>query len=106
MPYGMRIWGPDGTLQLDENSFTLRVVLSQVVTFTGTRQVQTFSVPGCGPDNASAVVIPIGNYGRNDFQFEVALGSGVVEVANWMRNWSPGTYTASGSMRLLVMRFR
>jgi len=106
MPYGMRIWGPDGTLQLDENSFTLRVVLSQVVTFSGTRQVQTFSVPGCGPDNASAVVIPIGNYGRNDFQFEVALGSGVVEVANWMRTWSPGTYTASGSMRLLVMRFR
>lgn len=75
-------------------------------TFSGTRQVQTFSAPGCGPEDASAVVIPIGNYGRNDFQFEVALGSGVVEVANWMRNWSPGTFTASGSMRLLVMRFR
>lgn len=105
MAYGMRVWGADGALQLDENSFTMRVVLSQVVTFTATRQVQSFSVPGCNPNNSNAVVVPIGNYTTNDRQFEVAMGTDVVEVANWMRNWAPGTYTASGSMRLIVMRF-
>jgi hypothetical protein len=106
MAYGMRVWGADGALQLDENSFTIRVVLSQVVSFGIERGVQSFSVPGCTPDNANAVVIPIGNYGSNDRQFEVLVGNGVVEVANWMRN-SPAIFnTASGSMRLIVMRFK
>ncbi len=105
MSFGMRTWGADGALQMDENSFTIRVVLSQVVTFGGTRVVQSFSVPGCTPDNSNAVVIPIGTYTDNDHQFEVLVGNGVVEVANWMRNFA-GTYTASGSMRLIVMRFK
>lgn len=105
MSFGMRTWGPDGALQLDENSFTIRIVLSQVVTFTNVRSVQTFTTPGCTPDNANAVVIPLGTYTSNDRQFEVSVGDGFVEVANWMRNYA-GTNTASGSMRLLVMRFK
>lgn len=106
MSFGIRIFDEKGVLLLDENSFTFRVVLSQVVTFSGVRAVQSFSVPGCTPDNANAIVIPLGTYTTNDRQFEVTMGSGVVEVANWMRNWSPGKFTASGSMRLIVMRFK
>lgn len=31
MSYGARVWGPTGLLELDENSFTVRVVHSEIV---------------------------------------------------------------------------
>ena len=51
MSFGIRIWGADGALQVDENSFTIRIVLSIVVTFGTTRVVQTFAAPGCTTAN-------------------------------------------------------
>ena len=106
MSFGLKTWGADRAPQLDENSFTLRVVLSTVVNFGGVREVKTFVAPECTPDNANAFVIPVGVYTENDRQFEVVMGHGVVEVANWVRQWTVGTHTASGAMRLIVMRHR
>lgn len=106
MSYGLRIWGADGALQIDENSFTIRVVLSTTVTFpNGARSSQDFSVPGITPSNGTATVIPIGAYG-NVTQFETEVLNGVVRVYNWNRGFPAGTWTATaGTMRLLVIRF-
>ncbi|MEQ4313545.1 hypothetical protein ABNM01_19395 [Pseudomonas syringae] len=55
MSNGMMVWGADGALQLDETSFTIRVVLSTLVTFSGTTKTsQDFAVPGVGPGTRAA----------------------------------------------------
>ncbi|WP_257109827.1 hypothetical protein [Pseudomonas alliivorans] len=106
MSFGMRIWGEGGQLQVDENSFTVRVVFTDVVTFTSQREIRAYSVPGCHPGNAAAIVIPLGTYDAwSARQFETQVNHDVVEVANYMRHWSSGRNTAQGSMRLIVMRF-
>lgn len=114
MSYGMRIWGADGALQLDENSFTLRVVLSTVVVNSGWTITdsskgfgyQDFSAPGITPGNSSATVIPIGAYAENTTQFETEVLNGVVRVYNYNRGFTAGAWPANASsMRLIVMRF-
>ena len=102
----MRIWGADGALQLDENSFTMRVVLSILVTFSGgTKTNQTFAVPGCNASNSVAVVLPNGDYSlANARQFETEMIEGVARVYNFNRAFAD-SYTASGTMRLFVIRF-
>mgnify|MGYP001581981385 CR=1 FL=1 len=105
--YGMRIWGADGALQLDENSFTIRVALSTLVTFAlgSPKGSQDFSVPGVGPGNGTAIVIPNGVYGSNQMQFETEMLDGVARVYNHTRTYAAST-TSSGTMRLIVMRWR
>lgn len=106
MSFGMRIWGDDGRLQLDENSFTMRVVRSEVVSFGSSREIRSFSVHGCHPGNAIAIVIPLGAFNSYlDRQFETEMGNDVAYVANYMRYWEGGRHTSTGSMRLIVMRF-
>lgn len=106
MSFGMRIWGEGGQLQIDENAFTVRVVRSEVVSFGTLREIRAFSVPGCNPGNAVAIVIPLGNFDQAlARQFETQMNHDQVEVANYMRYWGHGRDTASGSMRLIVMRF-
>lgn len=102
----MRIWGADGVLQVDENSFTVRVALSILVTFPvgASKGSQDFSVPGVGPGNGSAVVVPVGSYSAAQMQFETELLNGVARVYNHTRTFAAST-TASGTMRLIVMRF-
>ncbi len=104
--YGMRIWGADGALQLDENSFTIRVALSTLVTFAlgSPKGSQDFSVPGVGPGNGTAIVIPNGVYGSNQMQFETEMLNGVARVYNHTRTYAAST-TSSGTMRLIVMRW-
>lgn len=105
MSYGVRIWGADGALQIDENSFTIRVVLSTLVTFSGTAKTsQDFAVPGVGPGNGVAIVIPNGIYDQNQKQFETELVDGVARVYNHTRTFAAST-VSSGTMRLIVMRF-
>ena len=106
MSFGMRIWGGDGALQLDENSFTIRVMLSTLVTFPvgGSKTNQDFSVPGAGPANGSVIVIPVGAYSDSQLQFETELLDGVARVYNHTRGFAASTI-ASGTMRLIVMRF-
>ncbi|WP_085696467.1 hypothetical protein [Pseudomonas sp. B26(2017)] len=101
----MRIWGADGTLQLDENSFTIRVVLSTLVTFsTAAKTTQDFSVPGVNTSNGTAIVIPNGTYTSNERQFETEMLDGVVRVYNYTRTYDASSSTA-GTMRLIVMRW-
>lgn len=104
MSFGMRIWGADGALQIDENSFTIRVVLSTLVTFTGGKSNQDFSVPGVGPRNGAAIVVPIGAYTDQQMQFETELIDNVARVYNHTRGYAASTI-AFGTMRLIVMRF-
>lgn len=106
MSHGMRIWGADGALQVDENSFTIRVALSTLVTFPvgGSKSNQDFSVPGVGPGNGSAMVVPVGGYSDSQMQFETELINNVARVYNHTRGFAAST-VASGTMRLIVMRF-
>ena len=107
MSYGVRIWGPDGTLQMDENSFTMRVVLSQVISLgSGSKLTQDIAVPGANASNSVAVVLPIGAYTDYITQFETEMLDGVVRIYNYNRGFPAGTWQATaGSMRLLVIRF-
>ncbi|RON86881.1 hypothetical protein [Pseudomonas fluorescens] len=102
----MMTWGADGALQLDQNSFTMRVVLSLLVTFpTSTKANQDFAVPGSDASNSIAVVIPVGPYNEaTSFQFETEMLSGVARVYNYTRTFAASLST-SGTMRLMVIRF-
>jgi hypothetical protein len=107
MAYGMRIWGADGTLQVDENSFTMRVVLSTLVTFAvgAEKTNQDFAVPGSDALNSVAIVIPIGPYDESSAkQFETEMLSGVARVYNHTRTFA-ASLIANGTMRLMVIRF-
>ena len=102
---GMMVWGADAALQLDESSFTIRVVLSTLVTFSGTTKTsQDFAVPGVGPGNGVAIVIPAGAYDGNQRQHETELVDGIARVYNHTRTYGSST-VSTGTMRLLVMRF-
>ncbi|MGF6318712.1 hypothetical protein [Pseudomonas frederiksbergensis] len=102
----MRIWGADGALQVDENAFTIRAALSTLVTFAvgASKGSQDFSVPGVGPGNGTAIVVPVGAYSDSQMQFETELLDGVARVYNHTRTFAAST-TSSGTMRLIVMRW-
>jgi hypothetical protein len=109
MSFGLATWGPDGALQLDPTSFTMRVVLSTLVSFptnpNSAKASQDFSVPGLTPANGTATVVPVGAYG-NAIQFETEVLNDVVRVYNSNRGFPAGTFAATaGTMRLLVIRF-
>jgi hypothetical protein len=104
MSFGMRVWGADSALQLDESSFTIRIVLSTLVTFSGGKSSQDFAVPGVNASNGVALVIPNGAYDSQQRQFETELLSGVARVYNHTRTYE-SSLIAGGTMRLIVMRF-
>ncbi len=107
MSDGMRIWGGDGALQVDENSFTMRVVLSTLVSFAigSAKTNQDFSVPGSDASNSVAIVVPIGPYNEESArQFETEMLSGVARVYNHTRTFA-ASLIANGTMRLMVIRF-
>jgi len=106
MSYGIRVWGADGALQLDENSFTIRIVASFLVTFSGsTREVQNFPVPGINTANAMAVLVPIGSYDERALQHEAQLVDGAVNVYNYIYGNTAINNISRGTMRLMVVRF-
>jgi hypothetical protein len=108
MSFGMRIWGADGALQMDENSFTMRVVYSTLVTFpSGAKATQDFAVPGSTASNSVAISIPIGDpsaTANGRYQFETEMLSGVARVYNYNRGFEASLATP-GTQRLLVIRF-
>ncbi|KNH48375.1 hypothetical protein ACS73_00445 [Pseudomonas lini] len=101
----MRIWGPDGLLQVDENSFTMRVVHSSLVIGSNTIAFQTISVPGVTPENATAFVVPIGAYSSLDKQLETEVISGGVKVYSYIRGREQYSNKTGITMRLIVIRF-
>ncbi|WP_122377684.1 hypothetical protein, partial [Pseudomonas cannabina] len=79
--------------------------LSTLVTFSGTTKTsQDFAVPGVGPGNGVAIVIPAGVYDGNQRQHETELVDGIARVYNHTRTYGSST-VSNGTMRLLVMRF-
>ncbi|MDF2642427.1 MAG: hypothetical protein K0R45_1699 [Pseudomonas sp.] len=106
MAHGMRVWGADGVLQVDENSFTIRVLFSTPVTFPlgAIKGNQDFAVPGISPGNGTAIVVPIGAYPDSQMQFETEVLDGLVRVYNHTRTYA-ASFTSSGTMRLIVMRW-
>lgn len=114
MSFGMRIWGATGKLELDENSFAVRIIYSGIVQ-AGTPspgRSRFISIPGVTPATHSAICIPIGAYpqdpnAQNNYavQYEPEVNSGGVTV--WFVNRSSaGGIIGLGPQRLLVMKDR
>jgi hypothetical protein len=109
MSYGIRIWGATGSLELDENSFTVGVTYSALVAKTAGRYVD-IAVPGVEPTKYSAVCVPVGAYDTGA-QFNSAIGF-IPEVLNGVvRVWFGNRQSSNGPLgtttqRLLVMRYR
>lgn len=113
MSSGMRIWGPTSSLELDETSFTVRIVYAAIVAFvTGGNRSTFISIPGVSPATHSAVCIPIGAYpqdptAQNNYavQYEPEVNTNGVTV--WFGNrMQPNGIVGLGPQRLLVMRYR
>lgn len=116
MSYGMRIWGPTGSLELDENSFTVRVIYSGIVNSLNAGNTNfaynIIQLPGVNPTDYTAVCIPNGLYVGDDFgqdaknaQYEPQVVNNAVIIWFGNRNQSGGRL-AQGPQRLLVMRYK
>lgn len=111
MAHGMRIWGANGQLQLDETSFTVRVVYSVlIVRASGENRTRYYSIPGVDPSTHSAVCVPIAAYSTTaqsyaSIQYTPVVNSGGVTIYFGC----PATQTGpmgTSTQRLLVMRNR
>jgi hypothetical protein len=111
MTYGIRVWGPTGLLELDENSFTVRIVYSEIIQASGQSVRSRFiSIPGIDPSTHSAVCVPIAAYDTRAqswaaIQYTPMVGAGGVTVFYGCPSTSSGPLGTS-PQRLLVMRFR
>ena len=114
MSFGARVWGPTGLLELDETSFTVRVIYSAVVESPNGRFVD-IAVPGCDPSNCNAVAIPVTPYPADSsaqnlyaIQFEPEVLVGAVRVWCVNRNIAPTSSPAPAlaAQRVLVMRYK
>lgn len=111
MPYGARIWGATGLLELDENSFTVGVTYSEVVQSSGQSVRSRFiSVAGADPSTHSAVCVPVAAYDTtaqywSAIQYTPIVSSGGVTVFYGNPDTNTGPLGTS-PQRLLVMRYR
>lgn len=105
MGYGLGTWNKIGAVELNESSFTVRLVLSVLVTFDSVKGTQNFSVLGCNSSNSIAFVVPIESVASSQRQFETEMLEGVVRVYNYTRTFEASS-VARGTMRLFVVRFR
>lgn len=115
MSYGARVWGPTGLLELDESSFTVRVIHSSLVTRPAGTSFSDIAVPDCDPATCNAVCIPVSAYPVDPnaqdlyaIQQEPEVLSGLVRVWFVNRNISGNATPAPAlaTQRLLVMRYR
>lgn len=111
MPYGARVWGPTGLLELDENSFTVGVTYSEIVQSSGqTVRTRFISIAGVDPSTHSAVCVPVGRYdttaqNRSAIQYIPIVNAGGVTVYYGNPDTNTGPLGTS-PQRLLVMRYR
>lgn len=112
MPYGVRIWGPTGLLELDENSFTVRVVYSEIVQagVPSPGRTRYISIPGVNPTTHSAVCVPVAAYNTTAqnwaaIQYTPILSAGGVTVYYGAVDSSSGP-TGIAPQRLIVMRYK
>jgi hypothetical protein len=112
MSYGARVWGPTGLLELDETSFTVRVIYSEIVTagIPSPGRSRFISISGVDPLTHSAVCIPVVPYdttGQNirAIQYTPIVSAGGVTVYFGNPGSSSGPIGIN-PQRLLVMRYR
>jgi hypothetical protein len=110
MTYGMRTKGGDGAVQLDESSFTCRVVYSAVVNPATAPNGSYFDIPvvGVTTANAAAFCIPAGpiNF-SSDKQLEPEIINGAARVWRVMKGYSyPNSWSSQTAMILIVVRFK
>ena len=111
MSSGIRIWGPNGNLQLDENSFTVRVVYSALVTSAVGSVARNVYIPIPEVNIATHVGVCLPNepwrfsQDPRNSQFDVQIMSGGVTVWFANRNMPNGKKGVS-TQRLLVFRYR
>lgn len=113
MSFGMRVWGPTGSLELDENSFTVRVVYSAIVQ-TGQPtpgRTRYIAIPGVDPSTHSAVCIPVANYDTGGtsiyaIQYTPILSPGGVTIYFGHPGAPSSAPTGLAPQRLIIMRYR
>jgi len=113
MTYGMRTKWAIGNVELDESSFTVRIIYSSLVPRSNGYYVD-IPVPGADPATCQSVIIPAGPYPQDPnaqnlsaVQFEPQTLVGSVRV--WFTNRNiTGSQPSTGlaTQRLLVMRYR
>lgn len=113
MSSGMRIWGPTGSLELDENSFTVRVIHSEIVQAGQPAPGYTryISIPGVDPSTHSAVCVPVANYDTGAtsmyaIQYTPILSAGGVTIYFGQPGAPSGSSLGLAPQRLIVMRYR
>lgn len=108
MSHGLGVWGPTGSLELDENSFTCRIVYSEVISPSFGGSYRDISIPGVTSQNSVAFCIPIGNIDfLRDKQMEPQTIAGGVRVWRTIMGNPFGNSTNSNvTMRLVVVRFK
>ncbi|WP_321144386.1 hypothetical protein [Pseudomonas extremaustralis] len=113
MSFGMRIWGPTGFLELDENSFTVRVVYSALVQrSSGEARTRFIAVSGVDPSTHSAVCMPVDNYGtdgldQRNIQYTPIVTSGGVVLYFGQPGAPEGApMGVLRDQRLMVVRYR
>ena len=109
----MRIWGPTGLLELDENSFTVRVVYSALVQRTsGEGRTRFITISGIDPSTHSAVCIPVDDYGtdgkdQRNIQYTPIVSNGGVTLYFGQPGAPEGApMGVLRAQRLMVMRYR
>ena len=110
MSSGMRIWGPTGNLTLDENSFTVRVLYSALVSTSG--RSLYIPIAGVTPETCTGVCLPNGYWSSSSSsqdasvsQFDVQVLNGGVNVWFGKRDMPTGRIGVS-TQRLIVLRYR
>lgn len=105
------MWGATGLLELDENSFTVRIVYSAIVSrANASGRTQFISIPGVNPATHSAVCVPIATYDTSGqsvtaIQYTPVIGADGVTIYFGSPAASTGPVGTS-AQRLLVMRYR
>lgn len=109
----MRIWGANGALELDENSFTVRVVYSALVQrSSGEARTRFIAISGVDPSTHSAVCMPVDSYGtdgqdaRNIQYTPIVTSGGVVLYFGHPGAPEGAPMGILRTQRLMVMRYR
>lgn len=112
MSFGMRIWGPTGFLEMDENSFTVRIVYSTVVQkVAGENRTRWISIPGVSPATHSAVCFPVAAYDTSaqniaSIQYIPIVSEGGLTLYFGQPGTREGAPLGIGPQRLVVTRYR
>lgn len=113
MSFGIRIWGATGALELDENSFTVRIVYSALVQRSaGEARTRFIPISGVDPSTHSAVCMPVDNYGTDaqdtrNIQYTPIVSSGGVTLYFGQPGAPEGApMGVLRTQRLIVMRYR